>query len=183
MIITIRLVGGESDWLRIVNLDPQISFNELEKLIGTMTTIPPQYQYITWRGKLIPASKNPLQSIKEGEELFVKHSFVDKWSNAVLRAGRIEKISGNDQLDEAQTVLDIIDLLKNTKFFFCYSQLGEKMLNIHENMKEYFGGDRTTMEAATRTYFYNMLKAKEILKDSLTFLVSFRNKVRGIHTG
>uniref|UniRef100_A0A914D316 Ubiquitin-like domain-containing protein n=1 Tax=Acrobeloides nanus TaxID=290746 RepID=A0A914D316_9BILA len=71
MIITIHLVGGESDWLNRVNLDPQISFTELEKLIETMTTIPPLYQYITWRGKLIPASKNPLQSIKEGEELVV----------------------------------------------------------------------------------------------------------------
>ncbi|KAE9546745.1 hypothetical protein FO519_010043, partial [Halicephalobus sp. NKZ332] len=57
------------------------------------------------------------------------------------------------------------------------------MEDISHEIKEYFGGDSTTMEVATQNYFFEWLTAHNILKDPRSFSIEFGRKVGGIHFG
>ncbi|CAJ0957468.1 unnamed protein product, partial [Mesorhabditis belari] len=79
--ITIRLVGDENDKLfKRIELDPQIHVDDLVKEITTVTNIPSKFQQVQFRGEKLPVVERPLQDIKFGEEIIVKHSMANNWT-------------------------------------------------------------------------------------------------------
>lgn len=101
----------------------------------------------------------------------------------VKRAADIKSKDTMDQPKAAQHTLELIELLEESKFFLCYHRLLDEMERISRETKEYFGGDSTTMEVATRQYFFDWLTAHEYLKESRSFDVNFGRKIGGIHSG
>ncbi|CAJ0924462.1 unnamed protein product, partial [Mesorhabditis belari] len=91
--ITIRLVGEENDKLfKRIELDPQLHVDDLVKRIETLTNIPCDYQQIQFRDEELPVVEHPLQAIKFGEEIVVKHADLPWWTEYKECVEFMEKI-------------------------------------------------------------------------------------------
>ncbi|CAJ0945916.1 unnamed protein product, partial [Mesorhabditis belari] len=104
--ITIRLVGEENDKLfKRIELDPQIHVDDLVKRIETLTNIPCDYQQIQFRDEELPVVEHPLQAIKFGEEIVVKHADLPWWTEykecvELVLKQRPDKIHGEDSVSK-----------------------------------------------------------------------------------
>ncbi|KAE9546708.1 hypothetical protein FO519_010080 [Halicephalobus sp. NKZ332] len=161
----------------------ETTVDQLKDKVASVFQINPDYQRLFFNGSRIRANTLHEVGVKGEDTVVVKHSNIDVWANVVKRAADIKSKDTMDQPKAAQHTLELIELLVKSNFFLYYHNLLDEMERISREAEEYFGGDRTTMEMATRQYFFDWLTAHEYLKDPRSFDIYFGRKIGGIHSG
>uniref|UniRef100_A0A914ECY6 Ubiquitin-like domain-containing protein n=1 Tax=Acrobeloides nanus TaxID=290746 RepID=A0A914ECY6_9BILA len=167
--------------------DDGATLNELKEKIKSILKIDNDYQllYSVNGDEITGLDSTTLAglNLKNGDTIIVKHLNVDVWDIVIKRAVEIKKKDTIVQPEVAQHTLDLIKLLEESKFFNCYYRLLDEMERISGETKEFFGGDSVTMQTATQQFFFDYLKAQDILRDPRSFAVNFERKIGGIHPG
>ncbi|EFO84376.1 hypothetical protein CRE_19907 [Caenorhabditis remanei] len=121
--IKIRLVGGKDDRsFNVIQVDNKILYVDLKKKIKSVTFIPIDFQELHFRGERLPVVERPIQDIKFGEEIVVKHSLLETWRMYLMLCD-----SANDTEKEksertmcAQSAIDNSKRLEDSGFFLAY---------------------------------------------------------------
>ncbi|KAI6186654.1 hypothetical protein M3Y98_00156100 [Aphelenchoides besseyi] len=166
----------ECDKARLEFVNDQATCKMLQEKLSQRFQISQEYQQMFLANGTEIFKFNPddtLQKIglKHMDDVIVKHLNVDVWANVVRRASNINKFVGEEQSLSAKATLELIEAIDKSQFFVPYHRLLDKMEQIRHEMKEYLGGDLTTMKSATQFYFYKHLDEHKLLKDPTTFAV------------
>ncbi|CAP25728.1 Protein CBG05184 [Caenorhabditis briggsae] len=132
--ITIRLVGENDDRLfKGIEVDNKIPYVDLKKRIETFTKIHPDFQELRFRGDELPDVERPLQDIKFGEELVVKHTSLLQWKNYLTIVQKFREAKENrsrqkrvvEANEQAKQLYDV-------KFFSAYATFYSDWLRMRE---------------------------------------------------
>ncbi|CAI4224676.1 unnamed protein product [Auanema sp. JU1783] len=138
--ITIRLVGQEKDILyEGIDIDPQIYIYDVVMLVKKVTKIPENYQEIHFRGEELPDTCHPFESIKEFEEIIVKHTSLDRWS---LYRTYVENVKKRVKyvVDNAERAVKHHQYLMEDGFFDVYPDFEEYRRKHHPEIAAWVGG-------------------------------------------
>ncbi|KAF1762851.1 hypothetical protein GCK72_011114 [Caenorhabditis remanei] len=121
--IKIQLVGGNDDRsFNVIQVDNKILYVDLKKKIKSVTFVPIDFQELHFRGEHLPVVERPIQDIKFGEEIVVKHSLLETWRMYLMLCD-----SANDTEKEksertmcAQSAIDNSKRLEDSGFFLAY---------------------------------------------------------------
>ncbi|CAJ0579164.1 unnamed protein product, partial [Mesorhabditis spiculigera] len=155
LVINLRLVGGEQDGLfQGVQLHKKIRWAELLCTIEDLTNISVIYQHIEYRGKKLPVAKRPLQNIRFGEELVVKHALLFKWSALLQWETAFQQTYDKDL---KKTIHDdskkLIKTLTDAQFFLIYPDFFTRRCAIERQFLKHFDRKGETIKSSCRVYF------------------------------
>ncbi|CAD6192090.1 unnamed protein product [Caenorhabditis auriculariae] len=165
---TIRLIGEDNDKIfKRIELDPQIHVDDLVKEIENVTSIPPKFQQIKFRGDELPDVERPLQDIKFGEEIVVKHSGLHNWAACLVFAESVtQKKPDHLKAKFAKRGSKILIALENCDFFDTYPSFANKFVELSTVFDRFIIGVEENIKIAVASYFRNYF-ANEAL--SITF--------------
>ncbi|KAE9547334.1 hypothetical protein FO519_009454 [Halicephalobus sp. NKZ332] len=169
--VIIRLVGAENDRLfENIMLEPQIFRGDLLKLIERTTSIPPQFQEITFRGEKLPASLYPLESINNFEEIEVKHSMLINWRVYIQMIELIRRMTTSGVTEGRRKIaLNArvqLSPLNTSNFFAAYPSLMIEQANIDKNINFLIHNTKKYLGRSVLKYFKTLYPNEKIeLKD------------------
>uniref|UniRef100_A0A7E4USS7 Ubiquitin-like domain-containing protein n=1 Tax=Panagrellus redivivus TaxID=6233 RepID=A0A7E4USS7_PANRE len=123
--LVLRLVGGKKDRLfHNFDVDTEISRIELLKQIEGQTKIPINHQEVELHGEMLPQHPQPLRSVKEYDEITVKHAGLESWAACLLFFKDMTKTKQDHvkARHAKEGVKHLIDLEKDN-FFLAYPSL------------------------------------------------------------
>ncbi|CAJ0578876.1 unnamed protein product, partial [Mesorhabditis spiculigera] len=177
--VIVRLVDGENVILRRrqIELDPQIFIADLEKEIESLTAIQSKFQDVTFRGvPLSPDSLHPLESIKNLEEIVVKHTYLDRWRKYLDASKIVEdlRMPKDKRTLNAHEGIGLSEILHASGFFMGYTTYFEKWNATIGGMMRYVDRTEDILKEAATTFFSKMYPNSNI---------AFKDKEGGTRIG
>ncbi|CAJ0580575.1 unnamed protein product, partial [Mesorhabditis spiculigera] len=174
--IKIRLVGGPEDHLfKPIEVDNQILYTDLKKKIESLICIPKDFQQLQFRGEDLPVVLRPIQTIRFGEELVVKHALLGTWS-AYLEYCKSASDTKNPRLARtkfAHQAIACSKALQNSGFFVAYVAFFAQWSDTMGQMLRF---DQHDLKQSATTFFSKMhpnckidFKEKEATKEVKNF--------------
>ncbi|CAI4220902.1 unnamed protein product [Auanema sp. JU1783] len=180
--VVFRLVGDAEDRLfKNIILEPQISRVDLLNRIEHVTKIPIEFQQIKYRGNELPDSLNPLESIKEFEELTVKHSSLPEWEVFLLASDIPKNRPHTAKKKQVLEASHVLQRLFTEGFFSSYAGFAIRRIKFIQEFSEYIDDYDEFIRIAVERYF-SALFEKNPANPILSFNYSEKSIV-GIQAG
>ncbi|CAD6197176.1 unnamed protein product, partial [Caenorhabditis auriculariae] len=180
--IVIRLVGEAEDRLfKNVVVEQQISRVDLVKLIQDVTQIPVIFQQIKLCGQELPDSLNPLESIKDFEEIEVCHTMLVNWRTYIQMISEIKRLTTSGvtagRREIALKARIQLSPLQSSKFFAVYPSFAIEEMNIGKSVNFLIHNTKKYLHRSVSAYFEAAYPEKTVeLKDK-------SEEFAGIHLG
>ncbi|CAO4368395.1 unnamed protein product [Caenorhabditis nigoni] len=159
-------------------MDPQSSFDDLQKEIEELTMIPPEYQEIEHNGAPFLQSRQPLASFQNYEELRVKHKEISLFVNYKTTVERVLNERTN-QHENAKTAVEFCERLHKCGIFFVYHEFFTFRCDNHSNVAAWADDDVELIRRATREFFENLHDEKRGNEES-EFICYFEQRKKGL---
>ncbi|CAI2357310.1 unnamed protein product [Caenorhabditis sp. 36 PRJEB53466] len=175
--LVIRLVGEKEDRLfKNIIVDTQISHLELLKRIEGVTKIPIYYQQIRLNGEELPDCVQPLLSAKDFDEILVKHRFMLKWHNYLIRVNEFRE--HKDYRSKKEIALEAHNNAKelyDARFFSAFEKFDLEWLKHRTEYEVYLANTPDFIRQAAKSFFER--------KFSDMVDINFNKKVAGSRSG
>ncbi|ULT99950.1 hypothetical protein L3Y34_000903 [Caenorhabditis briggsae] len=175
--ITIRLVGENDDRLfKGIKVDNKIPYVDLKKEIQSVTHIPPKFQQLQLRGEDLPVVERPIQDIKFGEEIVVKHYLLESWRAYLLLCDSAKDIKKGkpERTKCAQRAIANSQKLEDSGFFEAYVNFVTVWTDTIGQMMRFVDRTRNAFEQSATKFFTKMFPNSTI---------SFKPKQGGSRAG
>ncbi|UMM22641.1 hypothetical protein L5515_003762 [Caenorhabditis briggsae] len=171
--ITIRLVGENDDRLF---KGIKIPYVDLKKEIQSVTHIPPKFQQLQLRGEDLPVVERPIQDIKFGEEIVVKHYLLESWRAYLLLCDSAKDIKKGkpERTKCAQRAIANSQKLEDSGFFEAYVNFVTVWTDTIGQMMRFVDRTRNAFEQSATKFFTKMFPNSTI---------SFKPKQGGSRAG